>query len=301
MQSTAKKAALPAITLAALGVVFGDIGTSPLYALRQCFLTAHIAITEATVLGILSLIFWCMMLTISFKYVTIIMRADNNGEGGIMSLLALNLRSNRIADNRKIYLIALGFIGASLFFGDGIITPAISVLSAIEGLSIATPMFNKWLMPLAIGILTALFLVQRHGTGTMGKFFGPITLTWFASIGLIGIHSISQTPYVLSMLSPHWALNFIFHQPFVAFLTMGAVILTVTGGEALYADMGHFGRLPIRLGWFIIVLPCLLLNYAGQGALLLRNPSAIENPFYLLVPEWGLYPMIALATAAAVI
>ena len=301
MQSTAKKAALPAITLAALGVVFGDIGTSPLYALRQCFLTAHIAITEATVLGILSLIFWCMMLTISFKYVTIIMRADNNGEGGIMSLLALNLRSNRIADNRKIYLIALGFIGASLFFGDGIITPAISVLSAIEGLSIATPMFNKWLMPLAIGILTALFLVQRHGTGTMGKFFGPITLTWFASIGLIGIHSISQTPYVLSMLSPHWALNFIFHQPFVAFLTMGAVILTVTGGEALYADMGHFGRLPIRLGWFIIVLPCLLLTYAGQGALLLRNPSAIENPFYLLVPEWGLYPMIALATAAAVI
>lgn len=301
MQSTAKKAALPAITLAALGVVFGDIGTSPLYALRQCFLTAHIAITEATVLGILSLIFWCMMLTISFKYVTIIMRADNNGEGGIMSLLALNLRSNRIADNRKIYLIALGFIGASLFFGDGIITPAISVLSAIEGLSIATPMFNKWLMPLAIGILTALFLVQRHGTGTMGKFFGPITLTWFASIGLIGIHSISQTPYVLSLLSPHWALNFIFHQPFVAFLTMGAVILTVTGGEALYADMGHFGRLPIRLGWFIIVLPCLLLNYAGQGALLLRNPSAIENPFYLLVPEWGLYPMIALATAAAVI
>ena len=301
MQSTAKKAALPAITLAALGVVFGDIGTSPLYALRQCFLTAHIAITEATVLGILSLIFWCMMLTISFKYVTIIMRADNNGEGGIMSLLALNLRSNRIADNRKIYLIALGFIGASLFFGDGIITPAISVLSAIEGLSIATPMFNKWLMPLAIGILTALFLVQRHGTGTMGKFFGPITLTWFASIGLIGIHSISQTPYVLSMLSPHWALNFIFHQPFVAFLTMGAVILTVTGGEALYADMGHFGRLPIRLGWLIIVLPCLLLTYAGQGALLLRNPSAIENPFYLLVPEWGLYPMIALATAAAVI
>ena len=300
--STDNKQSLPAITLAAIGVVYGDIGTSPLYTVKECFSGSHgVAPTPANILGILSLIFWCMMLTISFKYVTIIMRADNNGEGGIMSLLALNLRSNRIADNRKIYLIALGFIGASLFFGDGIITPAISVLSAIEGLSIATPMFNKWLMPLAIGILTALFLVQRHGTGTMGKFFGPITLTWFASIGLIGIHSISQTPYVLSMLSPHWALNFIFHQPFVAFLTMGAVILTVTGGEALYADMGHFGRLPIRLGWFIIVLPCLLLNYAGQGALLLRNPSAIENPFYLLVPEWGLYPMIALATAAAVI
>lgn len=301
MQSTAKKAALPAITLAALGVVFGDIGTSPLYALRQCFLTAHLAISEASVLGILSLIFWCMMLTISFKYVTIIMRADNNGEGGIMSLLALNLRSNRIADNKKIYLIALGFIGASLFFGDGIITPAISVLSAIEGLSIATPVFNKWLMPLAIGILTGLFLVQRHGTGTMGKFFGPITLTWFVSIGIIGIWSISQTPFVLTMMSPHWALNFIFHQPYVAFLTMGAVILTMTGGEALYADMGHFGRLPIKLAWFTVVLPSLLLNYAGQGALLLRNPAAIENPFYLLIPEWALYPMIGLATAAAVI
>ncbi|AYO55930.1 MULTISPECIES: potassium transporter Kup [Acinetobacter] len=301
MQSTAKKAALPAITLAALGVVFGDIGTSPLYALRQCFLAAHIAITEATVLGVLSLIFWCMMLTISFKYVTMIMRADNNGEGGIMSLLALNLRSTRIADNKKIFLIAIGFIGASLFFGDGIITPAISVLSAIEGLSIATPMFNKWIVPLAIGILTALFLVQRHGTGTMGKLFGPITLTWFISIGLIGIHSISQTPYILMMLSPHWAINFIFHQPLVAFLTMGAVILTVTGGEALYADMGHFGRPPIRLAWFTIVLPSLVLNYAGQGALLLRDPNAIENPFFLLVPQWALYPVIALATMAAVI
>lgn len=301
MQNSAKKAALPAITLAALGVVFGDIGTSPLYALRQCFLTAHIAISEATVLGILSLIFWCMMLSISFKYVTIIMRADNNGEGGIMSLLALNLRTNLISDKKKIYLIALGFIGASLFFGDGIITPAISVLSAIEGLSIATPVFNKWLMPLAIGILTGLFLVQRHGTGTMGKLFGPVTLLWFISIGLVGILSIAQTPYVLTMMSPHWALSFIIHQPYVAFLTMGAVILTMTGGEALYADMGHFGRLPIRLAWFIIVLPCLLLNYAGQGALLLRDPTAIANPFYLLVPDAVLYPMIALATAAAVI
>lgn len=301
MQSTAKKAAMPAITLAALGVVFGDIGTSPLYALRQCFLTAHIAITEATVLGILSLIFWCITLTISFKYVTIIMRADNNGEGGIMSLLALLLRTTRIAENKKTYLIALGFIGASLFFGDGIITPAISVLSAIEGLSIATPMFDAWLMPLAIGILAGLFFVQRHGTGTMGKLFGPLTLVWFISIGLVGIWSIIQTPFVLTMVSPHWALNFVFHQPYVAFLTMGAVILTMTGGEALYADMGHFGRMPIRLAWFVIVLPALLLNYAGQGALLLRNPLAIENPFYMLVPEWALYPMIGLATAAAVI
>ena len=301
MQNTAKKVALPVITLAALGVVFGDIGTSPLYALRQCFLTAHLAITNATVLGILSLIFWCMMLSISFKYVTIIMRADNNGEGGIMSLLALNLRTNRIAEKKKIYLIALGFIGASLFFGDGIITPAISVLSAIEGISIATPMLNHWLEPLSIGILAGLFLVQRHGTATMGKFFGPLTLLWFLSIGALGVWSISQTPFVLSMISPHWAFNFVVEQPYVAFLTMGAVILTMTGGEAIYADMGHFGRLPIRLAWFIVVLPCLLLNYAGQGALLLRNPDAIANPFYMLVPEWALFPMIGLATAAAVI
>ncbi|WP_374665316.1 potassium transporter Kup [Acinetobacter sp.] len=301
MQSTAQKAALPAITLAALGVVFGDIGTSPLYALRQCFLTAHLAISEASVLGILSLIFWCMMLTISFKYVTIIMRADNNGEGGIMSLLALNLRTTLISENKKVYLIALGFIGASLFFGDGIITPAISVLSAIEGLSIATPIFNQWLEPLSIGILTGLFLVQRHGTGTMGKFFGPLTLLWFLAIGGFGLWSIFHTPHVLLMVNPYWALSFVFNQPYVAFLTMGAVILTMTGGEALYADMGHFGRLPIRLAWFIVVLPCLLLSYAGQGALLLRNPEALANPFYMLIPEWALYPMIGLATAAAVI
>lgn len=301
MQSPAQKAALPAITLAALGVVFGDIGTSPLYALRQCFLTAHLAISEASVLGILSLIFWCMMLSISFKYVTIIMRADNNGEGGIMSLLALNLRTTLISDKKKVYLIALGFIGASLFFGDGIITPAISVLSAIEGLSIATPIFNQWLEPLSIGILTGLFLIQRHGTGTMGKFFGPITLLWFMSIGFFGILSILQTPHVLLMINPVWAFSFVVNQPYVAFLTMGAVILTMTGGEALYADMGHFGRLPIKLAWFIVVMPCLLLSYAGQGALLLRNPEALANPFYMQIPDWALYPMISLATAAAVI
>lgn len=301
MQNTAQKAALPVITLAALGVVFGDIGTSPLYALRQCFLTAHLAISEASVLGILSLIFWCIMLTVSFKYVTIIMRADNNGEGGIMSLLALNLRTTRISDDKKIFLIALGFIGASLFFGDGIITPAISVLSAIEGLSIATPIFNQWLEPISIGILAGLFLVQRHGTGTMGKLFGPLTLVWFLAIGGLGLWSILQTPYVLAMINPYWAFHFVVDQPYVAFLTMGAVILTMTGGEAIYADMGHFGRLPIRLAWFIIVLPCLLLNYAGQGALLLREPAALANPFYMLIPNWALFPMIGLATAAAVI
>lgn len=299
--SQVKKAALPAITLAALGVVFGDIGTSPLYAIQQCFAAAHIDVSEQSVLGILSLIFWSMTMVISIKYVSIVMRADNNGEGGIMSLLALNLRSTRIPQKYKIALIALAFVGASLFFGDGIITPAISVLSAIEGLSIATPMFNDWIVPLALGILTALFAVQRYGTAIMGKFFGPVTLTWFLALGALGLWSIIQTPVVLSMMSPHWAFGFIWNQPVVAFFTMGAVILTLTGGEALYADMGHFGAKPIRWAWFFIVMPCLLLNYAGQGALLLRDPEAITNPFYLMVPKWALYPMIALATAAAVI
>ena len=298
-----KKAALPAMTLAALGVVFGDIGTSPLYAIKECFAAAHIAISTQSVLGILSLIFWCMTLTISIKYISIIMNADNNGEGGIMSLLALNLRSTRFEhlQKYKIVVIAIGFIGASLFFGDGIITPAISVLSAVEGLSIATPIFNDWIVPISIGILAALFMVQRHGTAVMGKFFGPITLLWFLSLGVLGIWSIIQTPIVLTMISPHWALEFVWNQPLVAFFTMGAVILTITGGEALYADMGHFGAMPIRYAWYVVVMPSLLLNYAGQGALLLRQPSAIENPFYLMVPEWGLYPMIGLATMAAVI
>lgn len=301
MQSSAQKTALPAMTLAALGVVFGDIGTSPLYAFAQTFSSAHVNISEGTVFGILSLIFWCITLSISFKYVSIIMRADNNGEGGIMSLLALLLRMSRLDPKKKIYLIALGFIGASLFFGDGIITPAISVLSAIEGLSIATPAFDEWLIPIAVGILTALFMVQRHGTATMGKFFGPITMIWFISIGLLGLWSIIQTPHILLFINPLWAIEFAYHQPFVAFVAMGSVVLTLTGGEALYADMGHFGRLPIRLAWFIVVCPCLLLNYAGQGALLLRDPKAVSNPFYLLVPDWALYPMIGLATAAAVI
>lgn len=301
MQNSNYKPSKYAITLAALGVVFGDIGTSPLYAIKQCFIEAHIALSEATIMGILSLVFWSMMLTISVKYVTFIMRADNNGEGGIMSLLALNLRPNQMNRHKKTLLIALGFIGASLFFGDGIITPAISVLSAVEGLSIATPAFNKWLMPIALGILTALFMVQRHGTATMGKFFGPITLTWFISIGVLGVVSIIKTPFVLELVNPYWAIHFIAQEPGVAFLAMGAVVLTLTGGEALYADMGHFGRSPIRLAWFVVVCPCLMINYAGQGALLLRDPTAISNPFYMLVPDWGLYPMIALATAAAVI
>ncbi|QER38355.1 potassium transporter Kup [Acinetobacter suaedae] len=302
MQSSAKKAALPALTLAALGVVFGDIGTSPLYALKESFHAAHgLGIQPENVLGILSIIFWCLTLIISIKYIAVVMRADNNGEGGIMALLALNLRKAKIPESKKIYLIAIGFIGASLFFGDGIITPAISVLSAVEGLSIATNVLDPFIVPIAIAIVVTLFIMQKHGTAFVGKFFGPITLIWFLSLGVLGIASIIQTPIVLGMFSPHWAIQFIYTHPVMSFFIMGAVVLTVTGGEALYADMGHFGRFPIRLAWFSIVLPCLLLNYAGQGALLLRNPSAIENPFYLLVPSWALYPMIVLATMAAVI
>jgi KUP system potassium uptake protein len=302
MQNTAKKATLPATALAALGVVFGDIGTSPLYALKESFHAAHgLGIQPENVLGILSIICWCLMLIISIKYVAIVMRADNNGEGGIMALLALNLRKAKIADNKKIYMIAIGFIGASLFFGDGIITPAISVLSAVEGLSIATDVFDPFIMPIAITIIIALFLVQKHGTAFVGKFFGPITMVWFLSLGLLGLHSVIQTPVVLGMFSPHWAIQFIYHNPVMTFFVMGAVVLTVTGGEALYADMGHFGPVPIRLAWFFVVLPCLVLNYAGQGALLLRDPAAIQNPFYLLVPQWALYPMIIMATMATVI
>ena len=302
MQSTAKKAALPAITLAALGVVFGDIGTSPLYALKESFHAAHgLGINPENVLGILSIIFWTMTMVITIKYAAIVMRADNNGEGGIMALLALNLRNTNFSDRRKLLLISIGFIGASLFFGDGIITPAISVLSAVEGLSIATDALDPYIVPIAISVVTALFVMQKYGTAFVGKFFGPITLLWFFSLGILGISSIIQTPLVLGMLSPHWAIQFIVTHPLMTFFIMGAVVLTVTGGEALYADMGHFGPVPIRLAWFIVVLPCLLLNYAGQGALLLRDPTAIENPFYLLVPEWALYPMIFLATMAAVI
>ncbi|MFH7805185.1 potassium transporter Kup [Acinetobacter sp. YH01022] len=302
MQSTAQKAALPAITLAALGVVFGDIGTSPLYALKESFHTVHgLGINPENVLGILSIIFWTMTLVITIKYVAIVMRADNNGEGGIMALLALNLRNTNFSDQKKLLLIAIGFIGASLFFGDGIITPAISVLSAVEGLSIATNVLDPYIVPIAMTIVTILFIMQKYGTAFVGKFFGPLTLLWFLALGFLGISSIIQTPVVLGMFSPHWAFHFIVTNPLMTFFIMGAVVLTVTGGEALYADMGHFGPVPIRLAWFFVVLPCLLINYAGQGALLLRDPSAIQNPFYLLVPEWALYPMIFLATMAAVI
>ena len=298
----AQRSSMSLLTLGALGVVFGDIGTSPLYALKESFHAAHgMPINEANVLGILSLIFWALTIVVSLKYIAVIMRADNNGEGGIMALLALSTRKDHMSPNMRLALVAIGLFGAALFFGDGIITPAVSVMGAVEGLTIAAPAFGAYVVPIAIAVLTFLFIIQRKGTGSVGKFFGPITLIWFLALGALGVMSIVQNPFVLNMANPLWAIEFAINYPFRTFFILGAVVLTITGGEALYADMGHFGRFPIRLGWFLVVLPCLLLNYAGQGALLLRDPTAIENPFYLLVPEALLYPMIGLATIAAVI
>lgn len=293
---------MSAMTLGALGVVFGDIGTSPLYAFTQCFHTSHnVPINEANVLGILSLIFWALMIVVSLKFSMLIMRADNHGEGGILALLALNMHNKQIGPKVRFGLITIGLFGASLFFGDGIITPAISVLSAVEGLSVATPIFTPYVIPITIVILIGLFMIQKKGTGSVGRFFGPIMLLWFFSIGFIGLSHIIKNPYILNMLNPYWALPFIENNPVTAFVVMGAVVLTITGGEALYADMGHFGRKPIQLAWFLVALPCLVLNYAGQGALILQNPQAIENTFFMMVPKIALYPMIALATAATVI
>ncbi len=291
-----------ALTLGALGVVFGDIGTSPLYALKECFHAAHgLAITPENVLGILSLIFWSITVVVSLKYIAFIMRADNNGEGGIMALLALTLRSEHRHPHRRALLVAIGLFGAALFFGDGIITPAISVLSAVEGLKVATPVLDPYVLPITITVLISLFVIQRHGTGSMGKLFGPVMFLWFATLAVLGLLNIGHHPDVLRAVNPLWAVEFVAEHRFIAFVTLGAVVLTITGGEALYADMGHFGRKPIRLAWFYMVFPALLLNYCGQGALLLADPAAVENPFYLLVPEWGLFPLVGLATLAAVI
>ncbi len=272
---------MSALTLGALGVVFGDIGTSPLYALKECFHASHgLAITHDNVLGILSLIFWSLTIVVSIKYVAFIMRADNNGEGGIMALLALSLRNKTASPWQRAFLVSIGLFGAALFFGDGIITPAISVLSAVEGLKTITPVFDAYILPITIAVLISLFIIQRHGTGSVGKFFGPIMILWFSTLALLGVMNIQLYPQVLQLVNPFWAIEFIAVHQFVSFITLGAVVLTVTGGEALYADMGHFGRAPIRRAWFFVVFPALILNYCGQGALLLSDPSAIANPFF---------------------
>ncbi|HET8833386.1 MAG TPA: KUP/HAK/KT family potassium transporter, partial [Gemmatimonadales bacterium] len=296
------RARLAVVALAALGVVYGDIGTSPLYALKECFAPEYgLTPTRPNVLGVLSLIFWSLNFVVSLKYLTFIMRADNRGEGGIMALLAL-LHPRRAGRGVRRTLVGIGLFGAALLYGDGVITPAISVLGAVEGVSIATPGLPATVVPvLASLILIALFLFQRRGTAKVGAVFGRVMILWFASIAVLGLMGIARRPEVLWAVNPWHAVEFFRREGAQGFFILGAVVLVVTGGEALYADMGHFGKRPIRVAWFTVVLPALALNYFGQGALLLANPAAARNPFYSLVPSWALYPMVAVATSAAVV
>jgi KUP system potassium uptake protein len=290
------------LALGALGVVYGDIGTSPLYALRECFHGPHaVEPTPANVLGVLSLVFWALIVVISIKYLVFIMRADNRGEGGILALMALVRSEKRVKSKRQWLLVALGLFGAALLYGDGMLTPAISVLSAVEGLEVATLAFKPYVVPITIGILIVLFAIQRRGTGGVGTVFGPITLLWFGVLAVLGTEGILRNPAVLNAVNPIHGLSFFVRNGVKGFLVLGGVTLVITGGEALYADMGHFGRRPIRLAWFVIVLPALLLNYFGQGAMLINNPEAAHNPFFRLAPEWALYPLVVLATVAACI
>ncbi len=290
------------LSLAALGVVYGDIGTSPLYAMRECFHGAHaIAITPLNVLGVLSLIVWSLLLVISVKYLGFILQADNRGEGGILALTALATPIKIVSRSERWWIVVLGVFGAALLYGDSIITPAISVLSAVEGLRVATPFFNPYVIPITIVILIGLFLIQRRGTAGIGKVFGPVTLLWFLVLAVLGVSQIVRNPAVLVAVNPYYAIEFFILNGWYGWLILGTVVLVITGGEALYVDMGHFGRRPIRIVWFTIVLPALLLNYFGQGALLLADPGAAENLFYLLAPTWALYPLVILATAATVI
>ena len=290
-----------ALTLGALGVVYGDIGTSPLYALREVFATQHATLALADVLGVLSLVFWTLTIIVSLKYVALIMRANNNGEGGTMALMALASKATQGRPRMHTALLVMGILGAALFYGDGVITPAISVLSAIEGLEVATPTFKPYVVPITLVVLTVLYAVQRHGTGVMGRWFGPFTVLWFVVIGFWGVVWIVRAPVVLEALNPWHALSFGIGHGHVTLLVLGAVFLAVTGAEALYADMGHFGKRPIRIAWFVLVFPALVLNYFGQGALLLVEPAKADNPFFNMVPSWFQLPMVVLATLATVI
>jgi KUP system potassium uptake protein len=291
-----------ALTLGALGVVFGDIGTSPLYSIQTVFSGVHTITPERdTVYGVLSLVFWSLTIIVSIKYVTFIMRADNEGEGGIMALIALVQKSPMRTARAKWGLMALGIFGASLFYGDGMITPAISVLSAVEGLKVASPSLESYVVPFTIVIVVILFAIQRFGTGAVGALFGPVMLIWFTTIGVLGLVEIRHEPEIVKALLPTYAIQFFLDHGLTAFLALGSVVLAVTGAEALYADMGHFGRSPIRRAWFGLVIPALFLNYMGQGALIISNPTYVDNPFYRLVPAWGQLPMVFLATVATVI
>ena len=298
---TGKRLAI--LTLTALGVVYGDIGTSPLYAMKEAFSKPEYGLTadHATIYGVLSLILWSLILVVSVKYIVFILRADNKGEGGILAMLTLLLRGDQLAPRKRMVLIALGLFGAALLYGDGIITPAMSVLGAMEGLEVASPAFHQFIVPLSVGIIIGLFLVQRFGTHRVGVYFGPVMLLWFLTIGTLGLVEVIRHPSVLVAINPAWGVRFFFAHGTQGFIALGAVVLAVTGAEALYADMGHFGARPIRTAWFWLVLPALGLNYFGQGSLLLRDATAIENPFFLLAPRALLYPIIIIATSAAII
>ena len=299
--STRSPAALAALTLGALGVVYGDIGTSPLYALKEVFHGGHVPTTHDNILGVLSLIFWTMTIIVSLKYVLLVLRADNNGEGGLIAMLALATMAVKERPQLRRALMTVGLFGTAVFFGDGVITPAISVLSAVEGLEVVAPALHNAVIPITLVVLTLLFAVQRFGTGGIGKAFGPVTLVWFVTLIALGLPHVIGNPHVLLALNPVYAFGFFAAQPLVAFIGLGAVVLVVTGGEALYADLGHFGKLPIRIAWYGLVMPALVINYFGQGAMLLDNPAAVSNPFYLMAPKWAGLPLVVLATAATVI
>ncbi len=298
---SSQKSSITALTVGAIGVVYGDIGTSVLYALKEVFGSGHVPFTPDNVYGILSMIFWTLTIIVSLKYVVLVLRADNAGEGGLIAMLALASQAVKDKPVLRRVLLNVGIFGTCLFYGDGVITPAISVLGAVEGLEVISPRFVKYVVPLTLVILFCLFWVQKRGTTGIGKFFGPITLVWFAVIGALGVFHIAANPAILLALSPHYAALFVWENPGVTFILLGAVVLCVTGAEALYADLGHFGKKPIRIAWFAVVMPSLTLNYFGQGALLLANPAAVKNPFYMMAPDWALIPLVVLATAAAVI
>ena len=297
----ASKSSLQALTLGAIGVVYGDIGTSVLYAIKEIFGSGHVPFTHANVYGVLSIVFWTLTVIVSLKYVALVLRADNAGEGGLIAMLALASQAVKDQPRLRSVLLVIGIFGTSLFYGDGVITPAISVLSAVEGLEVVSPAFRRYVVPITLVVLFLLFAVQKRGTGGIGRFFGPLTLVWFVSIAALGVSQIVGHPEILGALSPHHALRFIWTQPGTTFIILGAVVLCVTGAEALYADLGHFGKKPIRLAWFLVVMPCLTLNYFGQGALLLEDPTAVENPFFRMAPAWALLPLVGLATLATVI
>jgi KUP system potassium uptake protein len=298
---SASKSSLSALTLGAIGVVYGDIGTSVLYAVKEVFGSGHVPFTPDNVYGVLSIFFWTLTVIVSIKYVALVLRADNHGEGGLVAMLALASQSVKDKPRLRSVLLLVGIFGTCLFYGDGVITPAISVLGAVEGLEVVSPTFKKFVVPLTLVILLGLFMVQKRGTASVGRFFGPIMVVWFLVIAALGLINIAADPHILVAISPHYAVVFMWDNPGTTFIILGAVVLCVTGGEALYADMGHFGKRPIRVAWFSIAMPALTLNYFGQGALLLHNPAAVKNPFFMMAPDWALIPLVALAAMAAVI